>query len=290
MNLEKESLAQKQINVKFEWPRDLPTIEGDRKLLTQVFQNILRNAEQSITAARGSGNIEVSITRADKTVSVSVTDDGGGIPADIIGKVFDPFFTTRRTGGGSGLGLAICLAVVKDHGGRIDVQSTAGNGATFHVFLPVAPGETPSAAPQAPAAKAALPSDDSLRGHSILVVDDEEAIREIVEDGLRARGIKVQSAASSEAALKYLAANACDAIVCDFNLPGLNGEKFLEKLRAERGSSIPRFIFMTGELFEPEASARYQSMGVRVLQKPFHVGALADVLKEILEPQPSHAK
>ena len=290
VKLEQESLAQKQIHVKFEKPDELPMVEGDRKLLTQVFQNIVRNGEQSITAARGSGNIEISCVRVDKSIRVTVSDDGGGIPADIIGKIFDPFFTTRRTGGGSGLGLAICLAVVKDHGGSIDVQSTAGNGATFHVFLPMAPGETTPLAPQASAVKAALPSDDSLRGRSILVVDDEEAIREIVEDGLRGRGIKVQSAASSEEALKYLAENAYDAIVCDYNLPGMNGEKFLERLSAKRGSSIPRFIFMTGELFEPEASARYQSMGVRVLQKPFQVGGLASLLREILEPQPSQAK
>jgi PAS domain S-box-containing protein len=290
LQLERASLSQKQIQVKFAAPPDLPAIEGDHKLLTQVFQNMLANAGQSISAARGSGTIEISLTRANENIRVTITDDGGGIPADIIAKIFDPFFTTKRPSGGSGLGLAICLAVIKDHGGRIQVQSTAGAGAAFHILLPAASGESASAAKQVPATKADVPGVESLRGHSVLVVDDEEAIREIVEDGLRAREMRVHSVGSSEEAISHLTANDCDAVVCDFNLPGLNGEGLLEKLRAERGDTAPRFVFMTGEMFNPATFARYRDMGVRVLQKPFHVSALATLLAEILEPQPSRTK
>src|SRR6185437_7333078 len=111
---------------------------ADRKLLTQVFSNIIVNAEQAISAAKPSGTITISIRPAGDRVCVSFGNDGPPIPADIAGKLFDPFFTTKRPGGGSGLGLTICLAIVKDHGGSIEVESQQTGGATFRIYLPAA--------------------------------------------------------------------------------------------------------------------------------------------------------
>jgi two-component system C4-dicarboxylate transport response regulator DctD len=118
-------------------------------------------------------------------------------------------------------------------------------------------------------------------------VDDEESIREIVQKGLSVRGMKVEAFGSSETALAYLATNQCDVVVCDFNLPAINGEQLFERLRIQQSGKIPRFIFMTGDLFDPAASDRYRHFGATILQKPFHVAALADLLAEILKPQPA---
>ena len=290
---QRKSLSERNIRVKTDVAPDLPLIEGDARLLTQVFTNLIANAEQSIAAARPSGTTEISLSRQGNHLCATIVDDGGGISPDNIGKIFDPFFTTKRPGGGSGLGLTICLAVVKEHGGRIEVESAPGHGAAFHVLLPVAPGTPPAArAPDATASSKSEPPQGSgpLAGHTVLVVDDEEGIREIVQEGLMARGMKAEAAGSSEAALAYLKSTLCDVIVCDFNLPGLSGLQFLDKIRAQGASSMPLFVFMTGEMLDPEAFERFRKDGMRLLQKPFHLSALADLLTELLQTQPSPAR
>jgi signal transduction histidine kinase len=131
------TLKEKNIGVKFELPEDFPSVEGDPQLLVRAFSNIIANAEQSITASRNRGSLTISVSTTQENVVVSLADDGVGIPPENIAKIFDPFFTTKRPGG-SGLGLTICLAIIRDHGGTIEVQSAPGVGATFQVVLPVA--------------------------------------------------------------------------------------------------------------------------------------------------------
>jgi PAS domain S-box-containing protein len=289
--IERSNFEKKNISAKFTAPADLPPVDGDRKLLLQVFLNILVNAEQSISPAHEQGVVDVSMTLVGDKIRVIIADDGPGIPPEIIGKIFDPFFTTKRPGGGSGLGLTICLAVIKEHGGTIEIESKP-SGATVHVSLPAVAGVGPSQA-LADSAVKLVPSpvgSQMLRGYTALVVDDEESIREIVQEGLAARGMSVQAAESSEAALAYLARNTCEIILCDFNLPGMSGEKLFEELRARLGDSLPRFVFMTGELVDPSVVERYREKGARVLQKPFQMSALATLLAELLQPQPSPTK
>ncbi|MGC2419148.1 MAG: hybrid sensor histidine kinase/response regulator, partial [Candidatus Acidiferrales bacterium] len=287
------SLGERGIHVKFEAPPDLPQVEGDARLLSQVFANLITNAEQSIATTRSSGNLDISLSRQGNHLCITFADDGAGISPENLGKIFDPFFTTKRPGGGSGLGLTICLAVIKEHGGRIEVESKPGRGATFHVLLPVAPGTPPASAPAKAPASSNAPADsdgDALAGHTVLIVDDEEGIREIVQEGLTARGMKAEAVESAEAALAYLKSNMCETIVCDFNLPGLTGIQFLEKVRAQAGSVLPLFVFMTGEMLDSEAFNRFRKEGMRLLQKPFHLSALAELLAELLQTQPSPAR
>ncbi len=301
------SLAAKNISVKFDPPADIPHVEGDRRLLTQIFSNLLINAEQSILTARDSGGVVISLKKSGGFACVAVADDGPGIPPENISKIFDPFFTTKRPGGGSGLGLTICLGVVKDHGGTIEAHSEPGRGAEFRVFLPAA-AEAVAAPPAAQPVKSAPAASEALAGHTALIVDDEESIREIVQEGLSARGMKVHAVASSEEAMTYLEANPCDVVICDFNLPGMSGEKFFEQLAASgrsasagagvparhlapvrRGGELPRFVFMTGELVESEIFDQLRGKGAAMLQKPFNISALAALLAGVLQPQPSTA-
>jgi signal transduction histidine kinase len=119
----------------------LPLVECDPSQLNQVFMNVLANACDAI---KDTGNIWVS-TRADAdSVTVTVRDDGGGIPPEVLGHIFDPFFTTKDVGKGTGLGLAISHGVVAAHGGRIEVDSAPGVGATFRIVLPLAAAAAPS--------------------------------------------------------------------------------------------------------------------------------------------------
>ena len=120
------------------------------------------------------------------------------------------------------------------------------------------------------------------------MVDDEESIREIVQEGLSARGMMVEGASSSEEALPHLATHAYDFVLCDFNLPGLNGEQFFERMQANvTGGAAPKFVFMSGALLDTSTMASFGEKGAAVLQKPFHMAGLAALLTELLDPQPS---
>jgi two-component system NtrC family sensor kinase len=112
----------------------LPLVECDPAQVNQVFMNLLANACDAIT---GSGNIWITTRAGPETVTVTIRDDGAGMAPDVVRRIFDPFFTTKDVGRGTGLGLAISHGVVAAHGGRIEVESAPGEGATFHIVLPV---------------------------------------------------------------------------------------------------------------------------------------------------------
>lgn len=120
---------------------DLPRVLADPHQLQQVFLNIIINAEQAITSSRESGNLVVKTglkqQQGDNWVEIVIADDGPGIPPEALGRVFDPFFTTKDVGQGTGLGLSISYGIVKEHGGKIRVESEFGRGASFFVELPV---------------------------------------------------------------------------------------------------------------------------------------------------------
>jgi PAS domain S-box-containing protein len=280
-------LRQKNVTIIVTIPADLPMIEVDPRLLHQVFVNLITNAEQAITAAKDHGTIRISLHHLDGKIVFAFTDDGLGIPADNVSKIFDPFFTTKRPGGGTGLGLTICLAIVKEHGGTIEVDSTAGEGTRLQVSLPVFIEEPTaatigSAKPRALTTTTVLVGASLLQGHSAYVVDDEESIREIVQEGLTTRGMTVEGASSSEEALSHLANHGYDFVICDFNLPGLNGGQFFERARSQPRAANTKFVFMTGALLDTETTAQFERNGASMLQKPFHMASLAKLLAELL--------
>lgn len=284
------SLRQKNVTIQLEAPEGLPAVDADPRLLQQVFVNLIVNAEQAISSRRDHGTLRIAVEAADGKIAFVFADDGPGISPENLAKIFDPFFTTKRPGGGTGLGLTICQAIVKEHGGTMAVQSTPEAGAEFRVILPAAKGDS-ATPPEAPKAQAGAPRVATvLQGRSVYVVDDEESIREIVQEGLSARGMKVEGASSSEEALPHLATHTYDFVLCDFNLPGLNGEQFFERMQASAtGGAAPKFVFMSGALLDPSTMASFGEKGAAVLQKPFHMSGLAALLTELLEPQPGKA-
>jgi PAS domain S-box-containing protein len=281
LNGRQEELRARNITVRFSAPDGLPPVEGDPKLLSQALLNILTNAEQAISSVRDRGTLEVSVAHADGKALITIADDGPGISADDIHKIFDPFFTTKRPGGGSGLGLTISMVVVREHGGTIEVQSQPGAGATFRILLPAAREKGTATS----AGKGAERTADLLENRSVLVVDDEQSIREIVEEGLRARGLFVDCAENVPAALKLLAARNYDFVLCDFNLPGHRGTELFDPLYGTPGQPWQAFVFMTGDLVEPVKAAGLKQRGAHIMQKPFQVSALAALLTQLLQPQ-----
>jgi two-component system C4-dicarboxylate transport response regulator DctD len=116
-------------------------------------------------------------------------------------------------------------------------------------------------------------------------VDDEDGIRELVSEGLAARGMAVETVSSCEEALAILSIRQFDVILCDYNLPGMNGEELFQRLSG-LGSTPARFVFMTGDMLDASAIDSYRALGARAIQKPFQLSGLASVLTEVLEAQP----
>jgi signal transduction histidine kinase len=116
---------------------DLPEVMVDYFQMQQVFMNIIINAEYFMTEAHGRGTLTITTKKQSNTVSISIADDGPGIPPENLRRIFDPFFTTKEAGKGTGLGLSICHGIVTEHGGQIYVRSQLGKGATIFVELPI---------------------------------------------------------------------------------------------------------------------------------------------------------
>jgi signal transduction histidine kinase len=148
LHLHAYSLRKSNITVDFLPDTAIPFVSGDPHQLMQVFLNLVLNAEQAIRETRDKGSLRIRLARSEGGVSVSLEDDGPGIPPEILPNIFDPFYTTKRPGRGTGLGLSICKAILKEHGGNVEVTSAPGGGAVFTVKLPLAGPETPPAPPQ----------------------------------------------------------------------------------------------------------------------------------------------
>ena len=209
--------------------------------LEQVLVNLLVNAAEALPADRGRlGRVSVTTQRLpDGKVAIDVADDGPGIPKALQPKVFDPFFTTKAVGTGTGLGLAISHGIVTRFGGQITVDSDAARGTTFRVTLPAAVDLPDALAPSTPSQPS--PGKSASR---ILIVDDEagilKALRLMLGDHV------IFTASSGTEALRIVADEEVDAVVCDLSMPGMDGIELARRLGEMKPALASRIVFMTG--------------------------------------------
>lgn len=231
----------KSIRLDFQGPGECSPVRGDPTQLHQVFLNLCVNARDALP--RGGhltltwGEVWMSTTHPDLPLDgrpgnylrVAIQDDGEGIPASLQEKIFEPFFTTKELGQGTGLGLSTSLAIVKNHGGFILLQSQADTGTQFQVFLPVVPKES-QLPTQAPPTVSVPPG----RGEVVLVVDDETAIRSVLTRILERSGYRPLQACNGREALdlyqQHRAEVAC--VVTDMAMPGMDGPQLIQQLKA----------------------------------------------------------
>jgi CheY-like chemotaxis protein len=265
---------------------DLHAVFVDESQMSQVIQNVVKNAEQTMPSG---GTVIVqaenkSVTREDalpvepgRYVVVSVADTGVGILEKHLAKVFDPYFTTKD--GGSGLGLASAYAIVKKHEGFITVDSARGGGTTFHIYLPAAEG--------APA-ETSLASEAEFTGQGkILVMDDEEMILDVTTEMLERMGYTSQSARDGHDALAlYKEAHRerkpFDAVILDLTVPGgMGGEETIDELKRFDPDVIA--IVSSGYANDP-IMADCEKHGFRgVISKPYDMQNLHTVLRKVLD-------
>jgi PAS domain S-box-containing protein len=290
LQLHEHSLRRNQVAVDFTPRSDLPPVVGDANQLIQVFLNLVSNAEQAIREVRESGRIQIRLSAAGGNVIVTVQDDGVGISPESLPKLFDPFYTTKRPGGGTGLGLSICLSIAREHGGTIQAESLPGGGSAFRVYLPAGEAE-PQSSKEAATNAARKDSDggDSIppaatvwKGISVLVLDDEESIRSLLEEGLGAHGLKVSCASTAEEAAALVAQRPHDALLCDLRLKSAgafsDGHTAAAHVLAAAGAHRPLVIYMTGEYIDP--NAKLGDDGAAFLQKPFRILDVLAILRE----------
>ncbi|HEX3799356.1 MAG TPA: ATP-binding protein [Verrucomicrobiae bacterium] len=258
----------------------LPASEVDSHQMQQVFLNIINNARQAIEAQQTKGWLRVTTESAEGRVRVIFQDNGPGIAPENLKRIFNPFFTTKEVGKGTGLGLSLCYGIVSEHGGSITPHSEPGNGATFVIELPVA-NEVPTVAPKIVAPASAETAQEGV-GKRVLVVDDEDAILQMIREALTRSGYRVDIAHDGESALRRLGQYHYDLALCDWKMPGLNGQQVYERLQESNPEMSRRLIFITGDMVNKNTQEFLQSRDKICLTKPFTLVEFRSAISRVL--------
>ena len=261
---------------------NLPPAMVDPHQLQQVFLNIINNARQAIEGFRPNGWVKIATETCGLIANITIQDNGPGIPEENLSRVFDPFFTTKPVGTGTGLGLSLCYGIIKEHGGSISIQSKPGHGATFIVQLPLSTEAPLPAKTTSPGQEPSRRSAREGRGKKVLVIDDEEPILQMVSDVLSGQGFQVDVARDGETALNRISRTDYDLALCDWKMPGLNGEQVYERIRATNPKLSERMIFITGDVINDRARQFLSERKKACLSKPFSLTDFRAAIHEAL--------
>lgn len=249
-------------------------IQGRKNEIFEVVVNLIKNATESLL---NGGDIRIETRVEADWAIMGVRDTGVGINEKDVDRLFTPFVTTKAEFG-RGLGLAITRKIVDEHGGRISVKSTEGQGALFTVSLPRA-RVTPEMTPPAPT----VIEDKPL---SVLVIDDMPAMVDMLRDGLEAFGHTAFTAQSGEEGLAFFRDNPVDLVICDLGLHGINGwdvGKAIKSYCLERKIPKPPFVILTGWSDQSGETEKIAESGVdRVIQKPIDMFRLLEGIRPLV--------
>lgn len=269
-------LRLKDVEVERDFASVLPDVLGDRHALQQVVLNLLTNAAQAVTENSPGAPRKIRVaTWFEDRVHLRVTDTGPGIPDDVARQLFTPFFTTKEPGQGTGLGLSISYSIVEAHGGRIAVERPADGGAAFHVDFPPAPAEAPPSrrsAADLPAPAAASAGAGGAR--TILLVDDDQAVRRMVQALFGREGHTVEVARNGPHAIELATARLFDLIIAD-GRAAATGRLFVEELAERLPHLRDRTLVATGDV-RPGTEETLARLGLRYVRKPFNLRDLRD--------------
>jgi len=280
------------IELKLNLAPDLPPIVGNASQLEQVLMNLAINARDAI---HGGGQVSFSTRLVDlgrgpdanpwlgggSFVQAEVADSGAGMPPEVMQRIFDPFFTTKEPGKGTGLGLAVVYSILKSHGGHIWVESDQGKGSRFSIYLPVA-----QANPAAETAAEVRGHRPEGRGERVLVVDDEEHIRDIVREMLEAFGYQADTAANGLLALEMCAdafqkGRPYALVIMDLAMPVMDGAECMGRLhQCQPGVKV---LVATGHGGEQAGISLQKHEPNGVLFKPYDISQLLGHVRRVLD-------
>jgi PAS domain S-box-containing protein len=277
--------TKKEIKVFRKYQEKIWPVEVDRNQIEQVLLNLYVNAWQAMqeggnlyletqNITLGPDYIKPFAVQPGRYVRISVRDSGVGMDKKTADRIFEPFFTTKEMGRGTGLGLASVYGIVKNHGGFITVYSEAGHGTSFHIYLPASEMEI--------AEEKKLPGEILGGKETVLLVDDEETIVEVIEKALILTGFKVLVARGGEEAVEVFKKNRerIDIVILDMIMPGMGGGKVFDSLRAiQPGVKV---VLSSGYSIDGEAS-QIMSRGCNgFIQKPFGIKELSQKIREVM--------
>jgi PAS domain S-box-containing protein len=282
-------LIGEDIRLRTDLSPDTPRVKADAGHMEQVLINLAVNARDAMpdggTLTIGTGRVVVGseAAHADRPAGayarIVVTDTGRGMTPDVRARVFEPFFTTKEVGRGTGLGLAMVFGVVKQLGGHVEVWSEPGEGARFTIDLP-------AAEPAATAIERAAASAPDARGtETVLVIEDEEPVRNIARLALEARGYRVLAAADGAQALMQADRMPIDLVLTDVVMPGMSGREVATRL-LERHPAM-KVLYMSGYFDDALVRAQLAEAQASVLPKPFTPRSLAEKVRRVLDDTPA---
>ena len=278
-----QKLVGSDVEISTAYGEGLPAVSADRSQLEQVVMNLVVNAGDAM-GANGRLQIEtfagpvsrqlrsrLPVASTGTWVQLRVTDDGVGMDDETLEKVFEPFYTTKAAGKGTGLGLSTVYGIVRRFDGHILVDSEVGAGTTFHILFPAQQEEAPALS------DAPLPSAMAQGTETLLVVDDERSVRELLERVLTSAGYEVLVAADGKQACDKAEAAKLDLLVSDVSMPELSGPQLYDRLKSRHPGL--KVLFITGYAMDvpPEAAA------LPIVRKPFSFGALTQRVRAVLD-------
>ena len=286
-----ETTASSASRLALDLGRGLPPVHGSAGQITQIVMNLVANASEALGDDGGRIEVATRLVRADRSlldrcylgerrpegeyVEIAVSDDGEGLPADLLEQIFDPFFTTRVTG--RGLGLAVVLGAAQAHDGAIQIESTS-TGTCFRVLIPACRGETRETTANPDPEEARV---DRSHGF-VLVVDDDEAAREVSVTLLQRAGFEVLQASSGPQAIALFRRHASDidGVVLDGTMPGMSGAHVFESLRAIDPEA--RVMLVSGHAQERVAETLLDRGLTGFLHKPYEPTDLVYAVRRLL--------
>ena len=278
------------ITLNVERDSDLWTVHADEAQLSNAIINLVVNARDAMPSGgtvaiktinetiKQSSALGTAIMPPGDYVHIEVSDTGTGMSKEIQSKIFDPFFTTKPVGQGTGLGLATVYGIVKQSGGFITVDSEVGNGTSFHIYLPRLRVDAATALVEA----APVQARDVTGQDTILLVEDEEAVRSFAARALRMRGYNVLEASGGEEALEIVKSEAhtIHLIITDVVMPSMDGPTMVRHVKQLKPDL--RVIFMSGYAEEAFRRNDQSSEDIHFLPKPFGLKQLAAKVKAVL--------
>ncbi|WP_428424130.1 PAS domain S-box protein [Pararhizobium sp.] len=274
------NLKSSGVVVETDFPDDLPPLWIDGDQIHQVIVNLVVNAYQALEEKTdGQRRIRIAAEHVPEaqTIVLRISDNGTGIPSSIRSRIFDPYFTTKPQGSGTGIGLAVSRGLIESHGGTLELDPAQGpGGAHLIVRLPIVVPDGDSHL------RTPLKAENSPGGieQSILIIDDEVEIADLLADIVRKIGFRAVVAYSGQAAKICLkqAGLSIDAILCDIRMPDGDGPSFFDWLGKTHPALAGRIGFITGDTLGPAAGRFLARSGCPVIEKPFTPGDIKRIL------------